>query len=126
MLLLSSGSFPHSLPLILLYYSPCTHKLVGNSIHQHPNKAQPKKANSQPPSVPPRYRYDIALLYLKQADYNLDAAIEAYKADEKWERDHPMDGASVKGKAKQGSSTGTGPGTARRRFGAFGVAGQLS
>ncbi|MCJ1258191.1 hypothetical protein MMC24_006022 [Lignoscripta atroalba] len=70
--------------------------------------------------------YDIALLYLKQADYNLDAAIEAYKADEKWERDHPMDGASVKGKAKQGSSTGTGPGTARRRFGAFGVAGQLS
>ncbi|KAF2143307.1 uncharacterized protein K452DRAFT_247755 [Aplosporella prunicola CBS 121167] len=43
--------------------------------------------------------YDIALLYLEQADYNLDTAIEAYKADERWEMEHPMVGPS-KGKNK--------------------------
>ena len=46
-----------------------------------------------------RYRYDIALLYLEQANYDLDIAIEAYKADEKWERDHPME-ANIKGKKR--------------------------
>ncbi|KAI9849823.1 MAG: hypothetical protein M1837_000037 [Sclerophora amabilis] len=46
--------------------------------------------------------YDIALIYLKQADYNLETAIEAYKADERWERDHPMsaDGAVSKSRFK--------------------------
>ncbi|KAI9823967.1 MAG: hypothetical protein M1819_001098 [Sarea resinae] len=36
--------------------------------------------------------YDIALLYLQQTSppYDLDAAIAAYKADEKWEKDHPL------------------------------------
>ena len=41
-------------------------------------------------SVPPRYRYDVAELYLKQADYDLEAAIAAYKEDEEWEKAHPM------------------------------------
>ena len=36
-------------------------------------------------------RYDLALLYLQQSDYNLDFAVEAYLADEKWEKEHPMD-----------------------------------
>jgi len=56
--------------------------------------------------------YDIALLYLKQANYDLDAAIEAYKADERWEREHPMEGSSSKGKGKNRQSNG------KRRFGA--------
>ena len=68
-------------------------------------------------SIPMRYRYDVALLYLKQADYDLDAAVEAFKADEKWERENPMSAAS-KGKSKQ--STG------RRKYEVGGgITGQL-
>lgn len=45
-------------------------------------------------------RYDVALLYLQQAKYDLDSAIEAYQADERWEKEHPMEGSS-KGKTPQ-------------------------
>lgn len=45
-----------------------------------------------------RYRYDVALLYLKQADYDFDAAVETYRDDERWEREHPL---NVKDKAKK-------------------------
>jgi hypothetical protein len=34
--------------------------------------------------------YDVALLYLKQSDFDLDQAIDAYMDDERWERDHPI------------------------------------
>ncbi|SLM33850.1 LysM domain [Lasallia pustulata] len=62
--------------------------------------------------------YDVALLYLKQAEYDLDAAVDAFKADEKWERENPMSAAS-KGKSKQ--STG------RRKYGVGGgITGQVS
>lgn len=43
--------------------------------------------------------YDIALLYLEQVDYDLDAAVEAYRDDERWEKEHPME-ANIKGKEK--------------------------
>jgi len=46
---------------------------------------------------------------LKQVDYNLEAAIEAYKDDERWEKEHPME-ANVKGKGKTRLDVG------RRRF----------
>lgn len=46
-------------------------------------------------------RYDVALLYLQQADYNLEAAIEAYKDDEKWEKENPLHSAKGKGKAAE-------------------------
>ena len=59
----------------------------------------------------------LSMLYLQQADYDLDAAIEAYKADEKWEKEHPMN-SNVKGKAPQN--------TGRRRFGGIGITGQLN
>ena len=36
------------------------------------------------------YSYDQAVVYLKQADYDLDLAIETYMDDEKWEREHPF------------------------------------
>lgn len=36
--------------------------------------------------------YNVATLYLKGSDYNLETAIESFKADERWERDHPMKG----------------------------------
>ena len=69
-------------------------------------------------SFPMRLRYEIALLYLQQSDYNLGLAIEAYLADEKWEKENPMEGAS-KGKAK-----GQKPGK-RRRGTEVGLIGQL-
>lgn len=42
--------------------------------------------------------YDIATIYLKGSDYNLDLAIEAFRVDEEWEKDHPM---KENGKARQ-------------------------
>ena len=51
-------------------------------------------------SVPLGLRYDLALLYLQQVHYDLDAAVEAYSADVKWEEEHPMAGSS-KGKNAQ-------------------------
>jgi hypothetical protein len=47
----------------------------------------------------PENRYDVALLYLEQADYDLEAAIAAYKEDEMWEKQHPIE-ANIKGKGK--------------------------
>lgn len=46
--------------------------------------------------------YDIAVLYLEQAKQDLDMAIEAYLADEKWEKQHPLTGSS-KAKGKNSS-----------------------
>lgn len=40
--------------------------------------------------------YDVAVLYLEQNDYDIDAAVEAYFADEAWERAHPVAGRSSK------------------------------
>jgi hypothetical protein len=60
-------------------------------------------------SVAPKYRYDVALLYLKEVDYDLEVAIEVYKDDERWEKEHPME-ASAKGKGKTRNDVG------RRRF----------
>ena len=34
--------------------------------------------------------YSVATLYLKGSDYNLDLAVEAFKADEEWEKSHPL------------------------------------
>ena len=45
------------------------------------------------------FRYDIALLYLKQASYNLEMAVEAYLADERWGKEHPIE-PNMKGKGK--------------------------
>jgi len=33
--------------------------------------------------------YDVATLYLEQAEYDLAAAVDAYVGDEAWEREHP-------------------------------------
>lgn len=61
--------------------------------------------------------YSVALLYLQQAKYDLDAAVESYLADEKWEKENPMAGSS-KANIKQR------PG--RRKFGVGGgLNGQL-
>ncbi|CAK3861537.1 Prefoldin subunit 4 [Lecanosticta acicola] len=45
--------------------------------------------------------YDVALLYLKQVDWNLEAATEAFKEDERWEKEHPRE---AKQKMKKGKS----------------------
>ena len=43
--------------------------------------------------------YDVALLYLEQTKYDLDMAVEVYLEDEKWEKQHPIEGSSMaKGK----------------------------
>jgi hypothetical protein len=41
--------------------------------------------------------YSVAQLYLKGSEYNLDIAVEAFKSDEEWEKNHPLEG---KGKEK--------------------------
>lgn len=64
-------------------------------------------------------RYDVALLYLEQASYNLEQAITAYKADEEWEKEHSLE-AAKKGKSKASQSSG------RRKWGFGGLTGQAS
>lgn len=55
------------------------------------------------------YRYDVALLYLEQANYDLELATEVYKDDERWEKENPIQGKG-KGKSKTRQDVG------RRRF----------
>ena len=61
-------------------------------------------------SIPVHFRYDIALLYLQQSKYDLSLAVETYLADEKWEKENPLQGAArgdKKGqKRKVGMQTG--------------------
>ncbi|KAF4548655.1 Hypothetical protein D9617_26g078680 [Elsinoe fawcettii] len=40
--------------------------------------------------VAPKYRYDVAVLYLEQSEYDLEIAIQAFHDDEQWEKEHPM------------------------------------
>ncbi|KAK5047473.1 hypothetical protein LTR84_006569 [Exophiala bonariae] len=61
--------------------------------------------------------YAVATLYLKASDYQLDVAVQAFKADEEWERRNPLEGQG-KGKEKE---------KRRSRLGRGGsLAGQLS
>jgi hypothetical protein len=53
--------------------------------------------------------YDVALLYLEQAGYDLEAAVTAYKDDEKWEKEHPMK-SNITGNGKKSHIIG------KRRF----------
>ena len=59
--------------------------------------------------------YDVAGLYLKGSEWDLERAVEAFREDEKWEREHPM-----KGKEKERAG-----GRRRRMFGGS-LVGQLS
>jgi len=59
-------------------------------------------------SLSPSLRYDIAVLYLEQAGYDLDAAIQAYRDDERWEKEHPLD--------NKGKKTSTAKTAGMRRF----------
>jgi hypothetical protein len=43
--------------------------------------------------------YDVAVLYLQHADWDLERAVEGWKEDERWEREHPLK-AKDKGKEK--------------------------
>ena len=43
--------------------------------------------------------YDVAGLYLKGAEWDVELGVERFRADEEWERRNPM-GANVKGKGK--------------------------
>jgi len=62
------------------------------------------------------HQYDVAELYLKQAEGLLEEALERWREDERWERENPFDGKG-KGKEKIG----------KRRAGAgAGLTGQLS
>ncbi|KAF0327573.1 hypothetical protein GQ607_005117 [Colletotrichum asianum] len=44
--------------------------------------------------------YDVAVLYLEQAGYDLEQAMEAFAADEAWERVHPVQEGGRRGKDK--------------------------
>lgn len=54
-------------------------------------------------------RYDVAILYLEQANYDLEMAMDVYKDDERWEEEHPISG-NKKGEGKTRLDVG------RRRF----------
>lgn len=43
--------------------------------------------------------YDVAVLYLEQANGELGDALERWTEDERWEREHPLQGGKGKGKA---------------------------
>ena len=63
-------------------------------------------------------QYDVALLYLEQAQYDLELAVEVYLDDEKWEKENPLERNS-QGKGKK-------PPARRRKFGGGGgLTGQL-
>jgi hypothetical protein len=47
--------------------------------------------------------YNVATLYLKGSDYDLNMAVEIFKADERWEKDHPMKGKGRAGNRLSGS-----------------------
>ncbi|KAL7626275.1 hypothetical protein AAE478_003045 [Parahypoxylon ruwenzoriense] len=54
------------------------------------------------------HEYDVAVLYLEQASYDLELAMEAFFADDEWERIHPVEPmARGKGAAKGASSRHT-------------------
>ncbi|KAF7879288.1 hypothetical protein EAF04_000485 [Stromatinia cepivora] len=55
------------------------------------------------------FEYDIAVLYLEQADYDLELAMGVYKDDERWEKENPISDTG-KGKGKTKFDVG------RRRF----------
>ncbi|KAK5684877.1 hypothetical protein LTS10_002952 [Elasticomyces elasticus] len=63
------------------------------------NKVRRWMVSCKVADVPPRLRYDVALLYLQQAEWDLEVAVEAYREDERWEREHPLE-AKGKGKKK--------------------------
>ncbi|KAK3654448.1 hypothetical protein LTR56_004078 [Elasticomyces elasticus] len=70
------------------------------------NKVRRWMVSCKVADVPPRLRYDVALLYLQQAEWDLEVAVEAYREDERWEREHPLE-AKAKGKKKiAGKTTG--------------------
>jgi hypothetical protein len=56
--------------------------------------------------------YEVAQLYLKGSDYDLDIAIESFREDERWEKEHPLE-KDDKGKK-------------RTRIGGASLTGQLS
>ena len=91
-------------------------KSLSMSLDSHVRDSTPAKADHLA-SVPTHLRYDIAVLYLQQSNYDLNGAVEAYLADEKWEGEHPMAGSS---KAKAVLKPG------RRKYGlGTGLSGQL-
>ncbi|CAD6442967.1 b9affb8a-b27f-4cf5-84d0-c8afb41b67c0 [Sclerotinia trifoliorum] len=55
------------------------------------------------------YEYDVAVLYLEQANYDLELAMGVYRDDERWEKENPI---SDKGKGKGKTKYDVG----RRRF----------
>ncbi|KAK4456179.1 hypothetical protein QBC34DRAFT_11728 [Podospora aff. communis PSN243] len=59
--------------------------------------------------------YEVAMLYLEQADYYFHDAVEAYFADEAWERDHPLENNGQGGTRKKigGLSLARGKGVPR-------------
>lgn len=57
-------------------------------------------------SIPIHLRYDVALLYLQQSDWDLDIAVEAYKEDERWEKEHPLEAKQRLKKGKTAMDAG--------------------
>ncbi|KAI1267204.1 hypothetical protein F5Y18DRAFT_331964 [Xylariaceae sp. FL1019] len=59
--------------------------------------------------------YEVALLYLEQAGYDVQAASDAYYADEEWERTHPIEAVKRGKKQGRGDKTGASATSSRGR-----------
>ena len=52
--------------------------------------------------------YEVAVLYLKQSKWDLRAALEGWSADERWERENPMNERKGERSGKLGKKAGIG------------------
>nr|OQO25336.1 hypothetical protein B0A51_06698 [Rachicladosporium sp. CCFEE 5018] len=56
--------------------------------------------------IAPSLRYDVATLYLEQNEWELEAAVESYREDERWEKEHPLEAQQRAKKGKSAKVTG--------------------
>lgn len=116
----AANSLPsdHLLPARRTVVIPGSHYPAGVSLSPRPPRGEDDEART---SKVRRFMtsckvhdYDLALLYLEQAGYDLDDAVERWRDDERWERENPLaDSASgtrgIRGGRRAGPASGSGP-----------------
>ncbi|KAI1335483.1 hypothetical protein F5Y15DRAFT_244937 [Xylariaceae sp. FL0016] len=102
----------HLLPARRTVLIPGSHYPDGKSLSPRPvegEEEEARKAKVRRWMVACKvHEYDVAVLYLEQANYDLAAATEAYFADEEWEKRHPVEDRSGRGKEITGGTGSAG------------------
>ncbi|KXT13910.1 hypothetical protein AC579_2374 [Pseudocercospora musae] len=70
------------------------------------NKLRRFQVATKVADIPFALRYDVAELYLQNSDWHLEAAIEAFKEDELWEKQNPLQASSRGKKGKNAQTVG--------------------